>query len=203
MVYNILKEDLNKLPHAINWVSLLKKLLDESGLGYLWEDQLSLLQEKSYYIAIFKDRLQDIILQNYITELDKLSDNRLYKHLDHDFYGKDYLFDIKQNHLRIALSKLRLGSHNLMIERGRWSRPSLNYTHRICTECDMLEDEMHIFFECDRYVSLRRQYLPIDIYQKPSMAKFINFLQKSNGDQLLNLSIFIFKVFKHYDNNVI
>ena len=90
-----------------------------------------------------------------------------------------------------------------MVERGRWTCPSIQLTHRLCTECDELEDEMHIFCECKRYTSLRKQYLPISLYKKPSMTKFIDFIHKAQGDQLYNLSIFIFKVFKHYDNNVI
>ena len=73
-----------------------------------------------------------------------MSSNRLYRHLDHDFYGKDYLRLIKQSHLRIAISKLRLGSHNFMVERGRWTRPKTLHTHRLCKTCDTLEDEMHM-----------------------------------------------------------
>lgn len=85
-VYNVLKDDASSSPDTVNWVSLLKKVLDESGLGYLWGSQLLLPEDKSYYTALFKDRLQDIILQNYITDLDKISNNRLCKHIDHDFY---------------------------------------------------------------------------------------------------------------------
>ena len=84
----MLKDDASSSPDTTNWVSLLKKILYESGLGYLWESQLLLPQVKSYYTALFKDRIQDVILQNYITDLDKISNNRLYKHIDHDFYGK-------------------------------------------------------------------------------------------------------------------
>ena len=202
-VYNILKEDIIDSPDTANWVSLLKKILDESGLGLLWESQLSLPENKSYYTALFKDRIQDIILQNINEDLEKISNNRLYKHIDHDFYGKDYLTEIKYNHLRIALSKLRLGSHNFMVERGRWTRPPLDHPNRICKECDELEDEMHIFFECTRYDLLRKQYLPSYLLKRPSMAKFIDYLHKAKGDDLLKLSVFIFKVFKHYDTNEI
>ena len=202
-VYNVLKNDVTTSPDTVNWVSLLKKLLNESGLGYLWESQLLLPESKSYYTGLFKDRIQDILLQDFNTDLEKISNNRLYKHIDHDFYGKDYLTAIKHNHLRIALSKLRLGSHNFMVERGRWARPPLDHPNRICKECDELEDEMHIFFECVRYRVLRKQYLPAYLLNKPSMAKFIDFLHKTSGDDLLKLAIFVFKVFKHYDSNEI
>ena len=202
-VYNVLKDDASSTPDTVNWVSLLKKILNESGLGYLWESQLLLLEDKSYYTALFKDRIQDIILQNYITDLDKISNNRLYKHIDHDFYGKDYLTAIKNNNLRIALSKLRLGSHNFMVERGRWARPILDYPRRKCKECDELEDEFHIFFECVRYGPLRKKYLPSYLLNRPSMAKFIDFLHTASGDDLMKLAIFLFKVFKEYDSNEI
>jgi len=72
--------------------------------------------------------------------MSSISDHTLYKHLDHDLYGKDYLRTVKSNHLRNALTKLRLGSHNFMVERGRWTRPCTEYTHRLCKECDVLED---------------------------------------------------------------
>ena len=203
LVYNILKEDSQVQPQTVNWVSLLKKMLNESGLGYLWEGQNSLTDQKSYYCAVFKDRIQDIILQNYNLDLNNVSNNRLYKHIDHDFYGKDYLRTINKNHLRIALTKMRLGSHNFMIERGRWSRPTIQYTHRLCKTCDMLEDEMHIFFQCDRYSDLRQKYLPKHIHNHPSMFKFITYLHKAEGKLLTNLATFCYKVFKDYDENII
>ena len=150
---------------------------------------------------MFKDRIQDIILQEFNSDLDNVSNNRLYKHLDHDFYGKDYLRLIKQNHLRVAISRFRLGSHNFMIERGRWTRPITQYTHRLCKTCDELEDEMHVFLECQRYNVLRRKYLPSKLYEKPSMFKFIDFLQKADGKILSDLAIFCSKVLKDYDEN--
>ena len=127
----------------------------------------------------------------------------MYKHIDHDFYGKDYLTAIKNNNLRIALSKLRLGSHNFMVERGRWARPPIDHPRRICKECNELDDDSHIFFECVRYGPLRNKYLPFYLLNRPSMAKFIDFLHTASGDDLMNLSIFIFKVFKEYDSNEI
>ena len=90
-----------------------------------------------------------------------------------------------------------------MVERGRWKRPTVPFTHRLCRECDMIEDEFHIFFECTRYANLRNKYLPPSVITKPSMYTFIELLQKSQDNQLLQLAIFIYKVFKHYDENEI
>ena len=94
VVYNTLVEDVNLNPQTTNWVSLLQKILNECGLGYLWDVQHELVEEKTTYTNIFKDRLQDIYLQNFDSQLRNVSDNRLYKHIEHDFYGKDYLSTI-------------------------------------------------------------------------------------------------------------
>ena len=202
-VYNMLKNDFDLQNEVVNWVSLFVKLLNESGLGYLWTNQNNLIEKDSYYIALFKDRMQDIILQEYNHELNNVSNNRLYKHLDHDFFGKDYLRLFKQSHLRIAISRIRLGSHNFMIERGRWTRPITHHTHRLCKTCDELEDEMHIFLECERYTDLRRKYLSSKLYTNPSMFKFIDYIQKAEGKTLTDLAIFCSKVLKDYDETQI
>ena len=67
----------------------------------------------------------------------------------------------------------------------------------------MLEDEFHIFFECDRYKNLRTKYLPPNINKHPSMFKFINFLHKAEGKELTDLAIFCYNFFKDYDENMI
>ena len=198
-VYNMLRNDLDLQPDTLNWVALLIKMLNESGLGHLWINQNNLTEQNSFYCALFKDRIQDIILQDYNNDINNLSINRLYSHLDHDFYGKDYLRLMKQSHLRIAISKLRLGSHNFMVERGRWTRPKTPHTHRLCKTCDTLEDEMHVFLECDRYRNLRQKYLPAYLYKNPSMFKFVDFLQKADGQMLSNLAVLCFKIFRLYD----
>ena len=198
-VYKLLKNDLESQPDTINWVALLVKMLNESGLGYLWTNQNYLTEQNSFYCALFKDRIQDIILQDYNNDINNVSNNRLYRHLDHDFYGKDYLRLIKQSHLRIAISKLRLGSHNFMVERGRWTRPKTLHTHRLCKTCDTLEDEMHIFLECDRYIHLRQKYLPSYLYKNPSMFKFVEYLKTTEGKMLSNLAVMCSKIFRLYD----
>ena len=43
----------------------------------------------------------------------------------------------------MALSKPRTSSHNLEIERDRYTRLQLNVDQRICMSCNVLEDEEH------------------------------------------------------------
>ena len=46
---------------------------------------------------------------------------------------------------RIKVSRLRLSSHNLAIEMGRWSR--LNREQRLCS-CGNIQTESHVICEC-------------------------------------------------------
>ena len=59
-------------------------------------------------------------------------------------------------HLRQGLSKIRLSSHKFFVERGRWSKPKVEYIDRLCTLCDQrdIEDEYHILMTCPHYLDL-------------------------------------------------
>ena len=45
-----------------------------------------------------------------------------------------------------CILKFRLGSHNLKIETGRWSR--IKREARLCTSCNVLGDELHAIYAC-------------------------------------------------------
>ena len=47
----------------------------------------------------------------------------LYKFIKPTFCYEEYLSEISIIEHRRALTKIRLGSHNFLIERGRWNRP--------------------------------------------------------------------------------
>ncbi len=49
------------------------------------------------------------------------------------------------------MTKFRISSHRLPIERGRYNKPPLPPEERICTTCPNkpIEDEQHIVLECD------------------------------------------------------
>ena len=42
--------------------------------------------------------------------------------------------------------RFRLGSHNLPIEKGRWSR--LERKDRLCSACNVVGDEVHALYHC-------------------------------------------------------
>lgn len=62
-------------------------------------------------------------------------------------------------HLR-SLIRFRTGSHWLRVETGRWCKPQLPRAQRVCLHCSQnrIEDELHVAFECPRYMSVRRAH---------------------------------------------
>ena len=76
------------------------------------------------------------------------------------FKFQPYLEKVTTRKFRVALSKLRMSSHRLMIEAGRWNRPHRTPRgQRICTVCNQLEDEYHFLFECRLYNDERTIFL--------------------------------------------
>ena len=63
-----------------------------------------------------------------------------------------YLILVKNSKHKIALSRLRLSNHNLMIEKGRHLRPQIERNNRKCFHCkDDVEDEKHFVMNCPQY----------------------------------------------------
>ena len=64
-----------------------------------------------------------------------------------------YLLVVRDHKLRRWLSKIRLSSHDLCIEKGRHTKPKTKIEDRLCIYCDMtsVEDEFHFIMECKLY----------------------------------------------------
>ena len=60
-----------------------------------------------------------------------------------------------------AMSKLRMSSHRLAKESGRWTRPNrIPVNERKCRRCKLVEDEYHFVLECTIYIDLRKNIFP-------------------------------------------
>ena len=63
-----------------------------------------------------------------------------------------YLSSVKNFKHKSALTRFRLSNHNLMIEKGRHSRPKIERNDRKCFICqNMVEDEYHFITKCPLY----------------------------------------------------
>lgn len=67
--------------------------------------------------------------------------------------------EIPEEYQRIATSRLRLSSHRLAIETGRWSR--ISQDQRLCT-CGSIQTENHVVCDCIRTDEIREQFKNLD-----------------------------------------
>lgn len=117
----------------------------------------------------------------------------LYKHVVDNICLQRYL--TKPLFYRKFLTKLRLSSHNLYVETGRYY--GIERASRKCNLCvlNVIEDEYHFVLQCPCYSDLRKQYLKSYYYKKPSTFKLVQLLSTENVKDLRNLCKFIYHAF--------
>ena len=87
-------------------------------------------------------------------------------------------------HHRIIYTRIRLGSHRLKIETGRWSR--IPRERRLCT-CGDVQDEEHVLLKCPLVTYIRRDFSMLDYSTLECLMKTGN---------MSDISRYIFTVIK-------
>ena len=120
-----------------------------------------------------------------------------------NIYLDPYLLNLNPR-FRIALSRLRMSSHPLMIEKGRHFKPPLPRVNRLCPCCkDQTEDECHFLISCplyneerkDLFDSIRKTTLLFDEIPTP-LQKFIFLLTNENDTIMSKLAAFTYNSFR-------
>lgn len=177
-----------------NWPCKIKKLLAVLGFAEIWNFPDSVLLKQ--FLPVFKQRLIDCYLQEWRADVSSNGVLRhLYSYVKEQFCYELYLDKINCKSFRSALTRLRVSSHRLRIESGRYGRGRVERHERTCQFCDTneLEDEYHFVLKCSAYENLRSQYIKRYFYIRPSMAKFIELLQSKSHKVLTNLCYYLKK----------
>ena len=151
-------KDIQEMPNKTNWASLVRQLLMSLGFNEVWLAQG--VVNTDVFISVFIQRINDIFVQNWHERLGGSSRANFYKSISH-FQFQPYLENINVCKYMKSVCKLRMSSHRLAIESGRWVRPvRIPIEERKCVYCDLLEDEFHFVLECKCYTELRNRYIP-------------------------------------------
>ena len=116
LVYNMMFEDLERLPETLSWAKYVKVLLESLGFGHVWLMQG--VGDVTMFLNVFKQRLTDHFIQGWNAEIGNSSRANTYS-LIADFNFKCYLDFITIRKFRYAFTRLRVASHRLEIEAGR------------------------------------------------------------------------------------
>ena len=111
-----------------------------------------------------------------------------------------YLLCVHINSNRKALRRMRLSSHRLLIERGRWtSIPRLDTKFTLCNE---IKGEYHVMLICPRYTVLRKKYLKKYYIVKFNMYKFVALLNAENIKEQQRLAVFTKAFFQEHNKQL-
>ena len=194
LVYNMMLNDLERNPAIKNWASLLHNLLLSMGFNDVWLQQG--VGNYNNFIYVFKQRLSDVFIQNWHSRIEESSRAVFYRTFA-TFQFQPYLDKVNVSKYLNALSKLRMSSHRLEVEAGRWVKPNrIPLNERKCFFCDVLEDEFHFVLECQAYKELRKTYISKYFWKRPNMFKFIELINSTNTRCIRRLCTFIFQAFK-------
>ena len=194
IIYNMLYNDCINFPIKVTWVTLLRNLLGNLGFMDVWLQQS--VGDRVLFLNLVKQRLTDQFIQNWNSRLDDSTRALFYRNFS--FGYKTYLEFVSVGKLRlhVALSNVRLSSHRLEIETGRWARPNaIPFEERRCTSCHSLEDEFNFVLECSRYNNLRNIYIPSYYRRRQNMLKLVKLFKSESKKTQINLSFYVFKAF--------
>ena len=91
------------------------------------------------------------------------------------------------------MSKIRLSSHPLRIETGRYGRNRIDRNERLCLICGKndIEDEYHFVLNCDEYSTIRDSYIKEKWRKNPSVFKLTCLLKSKDTDELVKLAKYV------------
>jgi hypothetical protein len=192
--YLFMLNDMNISPNKVSWATQVKDILETHGFNYVWANQG--VENVNIFLKVLKQRVRDIYYQEWNGQINNSTRANTYK-LFSDLDFKMYLDTITIQKYRIALTKLRVSSHRLEIEVGRWHKPQpIPVNERKCKLCAKLEDEFHFILECPLYKQLRSTYIKPYFYNRPNVLKFTELISSTNSKIIQNVSIYTFKAFE-------
>ena len=128
IIYKMLLNDIERRPQKVNWASQVRDELNNLGFSDVWHAQG--VGDVNRFLVILKTRLKDNFWQNWNARINESSRASFYKTFS-EFQLQPYLNIVNIKKFRNALSSLRVSSHRLEIEAGRWNKPK---KHRVKTE---------------------------------------------------------------------
>ena len=137
-----------------NWLSGVKDILCELGLLNIWYSQTV----NSDILQFIKQRLYDQEKQRILSNISDMKIFFLYKYIIDKITWQHYLKKCIPKKYVKYITLLRLSSHSLSMETGRYQ--GINTVNRLCqfSKSDV-EDEFHFVLKCPVYDCFRKLHI--------------------------------------------
>ena len=200
-------------PYNDPFIKYIINKLDNIGMTNVWREQLTENKDFSRDINLIKNvktRLKDISSQTILSILETNQGKLLFLKQTKITHNLESYLKITNIKYRSAITRLRISSHKLEIEIGRWNKTPRG--QRICKNCIMneVEDENHFLFECQMYKTERKELynkiaskLNVEISHIPSHDKKVQEIFYSEDLGVLNaLGKYITKSLQKRENTI-
>ena len=195
----------NAMKENLPWETSIRNLFSVNGLQDLFQAKVDKTEDSCRKSAanIMLRRLMDQFHQTSLEAIKTSSKMKTLSLLKVEPGRESYLTEVTNPRHRRALSKLRLSSHTLEVERGRWYTTESSKKERFCTFCkqkglEKVEDEQHFLLKCPMSKELRDEFLPKEILNNRHLSDDEKFTQILLSD-LKKTAKFIFLAFEHRD----
>ena len=190
-------ESLDNVGHK-TWVTDLKKHLTTLG-----QDITTLEGKTRKCFPTIKTNVQNNFAEHAlktINDMEIYPKLRTYKLVKTNLQFEPYLY-ITIPKYRSSLSRFRLSSHDLQIERGRYTRPKTPVDDRKCRFCqnNAIEDEIHFLLICNKYNNIRSDMLNTvnnfvtGLSNLDSQTKFVTLLTNDQSEVLHAVGKYLWK----------
>ena len=197
IIYRLTRSLHDKGIYQSPWLVKIKSILDNVGLSYLWNYDLSLVNQ-SWLKSNLDMKLSDIFIQNWNEVVDKNSHCTNYRIFKTSLQIEKYITTLDLND-RISLCKFRCGNYKLPIITGRYDGTPKE--DRLCPLCNnqQLGDEFHYLLECPSLSVERQMYLKPYYWHRPNTLKMNSLLNTQKDSELINLAKFCRCIMKKFD----
>lgn len=197
-MYRILRSEFDSGIYEHKWLKQIQSILQETGRNDVW------LSHHIENAAVIKKNIYRTLLdqnnQIWQATVDSSSKGHNYKIFKSEIGLEKYLIELPKT-VYLPLVKFRTTNHKLFIETGRWRNVPIS--DRKCKKCNnnSLGDEFHYLFECSFFKSDRELLLRKYFYNRPNTIKYRLLMNSNNKIILKNLSLFVQKIMKHFEND--
>ena len=145
------------------WFDTIQNIINTTGQYFIWNNQTLLAETETRTILKLQghilNTLQDLSVQYSITKMENESKLYLFKNAKDSLCISRYLTTLNGKKRRSLFCKLRLGTTELEIEKGRKS--GIPRHERFCKLCPLNtpEDEMHFITECPALTNCRINFM--------------------------------------------
>ena len=157
-----------------------------NGFSGVWYSQSFI--NPTWLLKALKQKLSDIFIQNWISQVQSTSESNSYKLYKVSFEQGNYISSLSPSLCKTFI-RFRTRNHRLPIEVGRWV--GIQRNQRLCSFCNELGDEFHYLMTCKHFEVERKQYLKRYYFVRPNIIKFGQLMNTRKTVDLKNLCRFI------------